>query len=65
MVRYSVYDSSERLAFQSVPYMVAAYTGGPGPAAYSAPDTTQAGTTYDGTSPSRPAGTLKGGVRGG
>jgi RHS repeat-associated protein len=50
VVRYSFYDSSQRLAFQSVPYFVTAYTGGPGAAAYSIPDSSQAGTsyTYDG-----------------
>jgi RHS repeat-associated protein len=50
VVRYSFYDASERLAFQSQPYFVAAYTGGPGAAAYSIPDSTQPGTTttYDG-----------------
>ncbi|HEY4027422.1 MAG TPA: RHS repeat-associated core domain-containing protein [Candidatus Dormibacteraeota bacterium] len=50
VVRYSFYDASERLAFQSVPYMVSAYTGAPGAAAYSIPDSTQPGTThtYDG-----------------
>jgi YD repeat-containing protein len=46
VVRYSYYDLSQRLAFQSVPYFVSAYTGGPGSAAYSVPDTTQAGTSY-------------------
>jgi RHS repeat-associated protein len=50
VVRYSFYDASQRLAFQSAPYLVAAYTGGLGAAAYSIPDSTQAGTTttYDG-----------------
>jgi RHS repeat-associated protein len=51
VVRYAFYDASQRLAFQSVPYLVAAYTGGPGAAAYSLPDETAAGTTitaYDG-----------------
>jgi RHS repeat-associated protein len=50
VIRYSVYDASQRLAFQSVPYLVGAYTGAPGAAAYSTPDTSQAGTTstYDG-----------------
>jgi len=32
-----------------VPYFVAAYSGGPGAAAFSVPDSTQPGTTYDGT----------------
>jgi RHS repeat-associated protein len=50
VVSYSFYDQSERLAFRSNPYFVAAYTGAPGASAYSIPDTTQAGstTTYDG-----------------
>jgi RHS repeat-associated protein len=50
IVRYSFYDPSGRPAFQSVPYFVAANTGGPGVSAYSIPDSTQAGTTttYDG-----------------
>jgi RHS repeat-associated protein len=49
VVRYSYYDPSQRLSVQSVPYLVTAYTGGPGPAAYSIPDSTQSGTatTYD------------------
>jgi YD repeat-containing protein len=50
VVRYSFYDPSQRLAFESVPYFVSAYSGGPGSAAYSIPDSNQAGTTftYDG-----------------
>jgi RHS repeat-associated protein len=50
VVAYSFHDASQRLAFQSQPYFVSAYTGGPGPAAYSIPDSSQAGTThtYDG-----------------
>src|SRR5205807_1710636 len=50
VVRYSFYDVSQRLAFESVPYFVAAYTGGAGAAAYSIPDSSQAGTshTFDG-----------------
>jgi RHS repeat-associated protein len=50
VVRYSLYDPSRRLAFASVPYLVGAYTGSPGAAAYSIPDSNQAGTTftYDG-----------------
>jgi RHS repeat-associated protein len=50
VVRYSFSDPSGRQVFQSVPYLVAAYTGGPGAAAYSIPDSTVAGTTstYDG-----------------
>jgi RHS repeat-associated protein len=49
-VTYYYYDPSMRQVFQSVAYLVAAYTGGPGAAAYSIPDSTQAGTTttYDG-----------------
>jgi RHS repeat-associated protein len=49
-VQYTFYDPSGRPAFQSVPYFVAAYTGGPGASAYSIPDSTQAGTTttFDG-----------------
>ncbi|HSR26325.1 MAG TPA: hypothetical protein VLW53_22405, partial [Candidatus Eisenbacteria bacterium] len=46
VVRYSFYDASQRLAFQSLPYLVAAYTGGPGAAAFSTPDSSQAGTSY-------------------
>jgi RHS repeat-associated protein len=50
VVRYTFYDPSGREAFQSVAYFVAAYSGAPGSAAYSIPDSTQAGTTttYDG-----------------
>jgi RHS repeat-associated protein len=50
VVRYTFYDPSQRQVLQSVPYLVTAYTGGPGPAAYSIPDSTQAGasSTYDG-----------------
>ena len=50
VVSYRFYDASQRLAFQSQPYLVAAYTGGPGAAAFSIPDSTQAGatSTYDG-----------------
>jgi RHS repeat-associated protein len=47
VVRYSVYDASQRLAFQSVLYLVAAYSGPPGSSAYSTPDSTQPGTIYD------------------
>ncbi len=46
VVRYSFYDESQRLAFQSNAYFAAAYTGAPGPAAFSPPDTTVAGTTH-------------------
>jgi RHS repeat-associated protein len=46
IVQYAYYDPSRRLVFKSVPYFVGAYTGGPGSAAYSVPDATQAGSTY-------------------
>jgi RHS repeat-associated protein len=46
VVSFSAYDSSQRLNQQSVPYLVTAYTGAPGAAAYSIPDSTQAVTTY-------------------
>ncbi len=46
VVQYRDYDPAQRLVFESVPYFVAAYSGGPGPAAYSIPDSTQAGTSY-------------------
>jgi RHS repeat-associated protein len=50
VIIYAFYDSSGRLFFKSDPYFVPAYSGPPGPAAYSLPDTTQPGTTttYDG-----------------
>jgi RHS repeat-associated protein len=50
VVQYSSYDSSQRQIYQSVPYLVSAYTGAPGSAAFSIPDSTVAGTTttYDG-----------------
>src|SRR5206468_11400459 len=50
VVSCSFYAAAQRLAFQSAPYLVAAYTGAPGAAAYSIPDRTRAGTTstYDG-----------------
>jgi RHS repeat-associated protein len=50
VVQYRYYDSSGRLITESVRYFVAAYTGGPGSAAYSTPDANQAVTrhTYDG-----------------
>jgi RHS repeat-associated protein len=50
VVRYTFYDPSGRRAFESAAYFVAAYTGAPGPGAYSIPDSSQAGTTstYDG-----------------
>jgi RHS repeat-associated protein len=52
VVQYSSYDSSQRQIFQSVPYLVSAYTGAPGSAAFSIPDSTAAGTTttFDGLS---------------
>src|SRR5256884_931194 len=46
VVRYSFYDASQRLFQQSVPYLVAAYSGPPGAAAYAVPDSGQAVTTY-------------------
>ena len=46
VVRYSFYDEAQRLAFQSNAYFVPAYTGPPGEAAFSPPDTTVAGTTH-------------------
>jgi RHS repeat-associated protein len=50
VVQYRYYDSSGRLITESISYFVAAYTGGPGSAAYSTPDANQAITryTYDG-----------------
>jgi RHS repeat-associated protein len=49
VVQYAFYDPSQRRVFLSVKYLVAAYTGGPGAAAFSIPDTTVAGTSiaYD------------------
>src|SRR5207248_10630144 len=46
VVRYAFHDAAGRLAFESLPYFVAAYTGPPGSGAYSIPDSTQAGTSY-------------------
>jgi RHS repeat-associated protein len=43
-VQYYFYDPSGQLAFTSIPYLVAAYTGAPGVNAYSIPDSTVAGT---------------------
>lgn len=57
VVQYSFYDASDRLAFESVPYLVAAYTGSPGQSAYSIPDSTQAGTTYGYDGLDRPTST--------
>jgi RHS repeat-associated protein len=51
IVQYYFYDPSQRLAFKSIPYLVAAWAGAAGSAAYSIPDTSvTAGTsyTYDG-----------------
>jgi len=50
VVRYALYDASGRLAQESVPYFVAVYSGGPGAAAYSIPDSSQPVSThaYDG-----------------
>jgi RHS repeat-associated protein len=50
VVRFSYYDSSQRLIQQSVPYFVSAYTGPPGSAAFAVPDAESATKyTYDGT----------------
>jgi RHS repeat-associated protein len=46
VVQSYYYDPSQRLVFNSVPYFVTAYSGAPGSAAYSIPDSTQAGTSY-------------------
>ncbi|TMC01607.1 MAG: hypothetical protein E6J41_32665 [Chloroflexi bacterium] len=54
VVRYTLYNPSPSAGqpnlFQSLPYLVSAYTGPPGSAAYSIPDSSVAGTstTYDG-----------------
>jgi RHS repeat-associated protein len=50
VVHYRYYDPSGRTVFESIQYFVAAYTGAPGAAAYSIPDSTQPGTStaYDG-----------------
>ncbi|HEU5383533.1 MAG TPA: RHS repeat domain-containing protein [Ktedonobacteraceae bacterium] len=45
IVTYADYDTAGRHIFKSHPYFVAAYTGTPGAAAYSIPDSTQPGTT--------------------
>jgi YD repeat-containing protein len=45
VVTYVYYDSAGRQIFQSNSYFVTAYTGAPGAAAYSIPDSTQPGTT--------------------
>jgi RHS repeat-associated protein len=46
VVQYYFYDPLQRRVFKSVAYLVVTYTGGPGAAAYSIPDSTVAGTTY-------------------
>lgn len=46
VVQYYFYDPSQRLVFKSIPYLVSSYSGAPGSAAYSIPDSTVAGTTY-------------------
>jgi RHS repeat-associated protein len=53
VVTYAYYDSAGRQIFKSNPYFVAAYTGVPGAAAYSIPDSTQPGlsTNYYPTTP--------------
>jgi RHS repeat-associated protein len=50
VVAYAHYDATGHLVFESNSYFVTAYTGGPGSAAFSAPDASQVGTTtaYDG-----------------
>jgi RHS repeat-associated protein len=45
VVTYKYYDSSGRSIFKSNPYFVTAYTGTPGSAAYSIPDSTQPGSS--------------------
>ncbi len=44
-MHYTIYDSRGQAVFASRPYYVSAYTGSPGSAAYSAPDSTQQGTS--------------------
>ena len=46
VVQFAFYDPSQRVVFESVAYLVAAYAGGAGASAYSIPDSTVAGTTY-------------------
>ncbi|MGE5335682.1 MAG: RHS repeat-associated core domain-containing protein, partial [Nitrososphaerota archaeon] len=48
VVQYADYDPSGRRIFLSIPYFVAAYTGGPGASAFAIPDAAQPGasTTY-------------------
>jgi YD repeat-containing protein len=45
VVTYAYYDTAGRQFFKSNPYFVTAYTGMPGQAAYSIPDSTQPGTS--------------------
>lgn len=45
VVTFAEYDTAGRQIFKSNPYFVTAYTGTPGAAAYSIPDSTQPGTT--------------------
>ncbi|HEY7348348.1 MAG TPA: hypothetical protein VH599_08535 [Ktedonobacterales bacterium] len=45
VVHFRYYDASGRAVFESIAYFVAAYTGAPGAAAYSIPDSTQPGTS--------------------
>src|SRR5262249_21069146 len=45
VVIYAYYDTSGRQIFKSNSYFVTAYTGTPGAAAYSIPDSTQPGTS--------------------
>ncbi len=46
-VQYTLYGTLGRLAYQSVPYFVPAYTGAPGATAYSVPDFNQPGSSLD------------------
>jgi RHS repeat-associated protein len=50
VVAYATYDASGHMLFESNSYLVPAYTGNPGLAAFANPDSTQKGTstTYDG-----------------
>lgn len=50
IIHYLDYDPSGRTIFDSTSYLVTAYTGAPGAAAFSTPDSSQPGTTtvYDG-----------------
>jgi len=45
VVAYAFYDNTDNLYFESNSYQVAAYTGGPGSAAFSTPDVNQVGTS--------------------